>query len=91
MIDASHSNSEKKFKKQLDVIENICGQLEHGSRKIMGVMIESNLVEGNQPLEGNKELTYGQSVTDACIGWEDTAAAVDRLARAVRARRDWMR
>ena len=91
MIDASHSNSEKKYKKQLDVIENICGQLEKGSRKIMGVMIESNLVEGNQPLEGNANLTYGQSITDGCIGWEDTVKAIDKLAKAVRARRDWLR
>ena len=91
MIDASHSNSEKKYKKQLDVIENICGQLEKGSRKIMGVMIESNLVEGNQPLEGNPNLTYGQSITDGCIGWEDTVKAIDKLAKAVRARRDWLR
>lgn len=91
MIDASHSNSEKKYKKQLDVIENICGQLEKGSRKIMGVMIESNLVEGNQPLEGNSNLTYGQSITDGCIGWEDTVKAIDKLAKAVRARRDWLR
>ena len=91
MIDASHSNSEKKYKKQLDVIENICGQLEKGSRKIMGVMIESNLVEGNQPLEGTPNLTYGQSITDGCIGWEDTVKAIDKLAKAVRARRDWLR
>ena len=91
MIDASHSNSEKKYKKQLDVIENICGQLEKGSRKIMGVMIESNLVEGNQPLEGNTNLTYGQSITDGCISWEDTVKAIDKLAKAVRARRDWLR
>lgn len=91
MIDASHSNSEKKYKKQLDVIENICGQLEKGSRKIMGVMIESNLVEGNQPLEGNPNLIYGQSITDGCIGWEDTVKAIDKLAKAVRARRDWLR
>ena len=91
MIDASHSNSEKKYKKQLDVIENICGQLEKGSRKIMGVMIESNLVEGNQPLEGNPNLTYGQSITVGCIGWEDTVKAIDKLAKAVRARRDWLR
>ena len=69
MIDASHSNSEKKYKKQLDVIENICGQLEKGSRKIMGVMIESNLVEGNQPLEGNPNLTYGNRLlTDVLVG-----------------------
>ncbi len=91
MIDASHSNSEKKYKKQLDVIENICGQLEKGSRKIMGVMIESNLVEGNQPLEGNPNIPYGQSITDGCIGWEDTVKAIDKLAKAVRARRDWLR
>lgn len=89
MIDASHSNSEKKHKKQLDVIENICGQLAAGSKKIMGVMIESNLVEGNQPLVEGKELVYGQSITDACIGWEDTEIALEKLAKAVRDRRDW--
>lgn len=91
MIDASHSNSEKKHKKQLDVIQSICSQLEKGSSQIMGVMIESNLVEGNQPLEKGKELVYGQSITDACLGWEDTVSAIEQLAKAVRTRREWLR
>lgn len=90
MIDASHSNSHKKHKEQIDVVTNICEQIAEGSYRVMGVMIESNLVEGNQPLAPGKEkeLVYGQSITDACIGWDDTVKVISSLAHAVRDRRE---
>ena len=90
MIDASHSNSHKKHKEQIDVVDSICKQIGDGSYNIMGVMIESNLVEGNQPLVKGKEkeLKYGQSITDACIGWDDTVKVITSLAHAVRDRRE---
>lgn len=87
MIDASHSNSHKKHKEQMTVVERIAAQISGGSRQIMGVMIESNLIEGAQKIEAGKELVYGQSVTDACIGWEDTEKAILHLAHAARDRR----
>ena len=90
MIDANHSNSHKKHKEQIDVVDSICKQIGDGSYNIMGVMIESNLVEGNQPLVKGKEkeLKYGQSITDACIGWDDTVKVITSLAHAVRDRRE---
>ena len=87
MIDASHSNSHKKFKEQITVVNDICKQVSNGDSRIIGVMIESNLVEGNQKIDLEKGLVYGQSVTDACLGWEDTAVLLNNLARAVRDRR----
>ncbi len=89
MIDASHSNCHKKLDEQMAVIKDISHQISDGSYHIMGVMIESNLVEGNQPLiEGKEhELVYGKSITDPCIGWEDTVKAIQTLAHAVRERR----
>jgi 3-deoxy-7-phosphoheptulonate synthase len=87
MIDFSHANSSKQFKKQLDVARDVGAQLAAGEDRIFGVMIESHLKEGRQDLKPGKPLDYGVSVTDACIGWEDTLAALDILAEAVRARR----
>lgn len=89
MVDASHSNCHKKIDEQISVIENLASQISEGSHHIMGIMIESNLVEGNQTLiEGEAQnLTYGKSITDPCIGWEDTEKAMHTLARAVRERR----
>jgi 3-deoxy-7-phosphoheptulonate synthase len=87
MIDASHSNSEKKFKRQLLVADDVANQIRSGQTHIMGIMIESNLVEGNQPIGDISELVYGQSVTDACIGWDDTEKVLATLAEAVQARR----
>lgn len=86
MIDFSHANSIKQFKKQMTVAEDVCRQLEAGETGIIGVMVESNLVEGNQSAEC-RDLVYGQSVTDACIGWEDTENLLLQLAQAVRVRR----
>ncbi|AOV96272.1 3-deoxy-7-phosphoheptulonate synthase [Edwardsiella hoshinae] len=87
MIDFSHANSSKQFQRQMVVCEDVCGQLAAGERAIIGVMIESNLVEGNQSPDSGATLRYGQSVTDACIGWEDSERALRQLAQAVRARR----
>ncbi|MBJ7221640.1 MULTISPECIES: 3-deoxy-7-phosphoheptulonate synthase AroG [unclassified Brenneria] len=87
MIDFSHANSCKQFKKQMDVCEDVSGQIAQGEKAIIGVMVESHLVEGNQDLESNEPLVYGRSVTDACIGWEDTQALLRQLASAVRERR----
>jgi 3-deoxy-7-phosphoheptulonate synthase len=87
MIDTSHSNSEKDFKRQLIVARAIAGQIAEGDDRIMGVMIESHLKEGRQDLLPGKELCYGQSITDACIGWEDTVMLLEELAEAVRTRR----
>lgn len=87
MIDASHANSHKQCREQINVVHNICDQVADGSHSIMGVMIESNLVEGKQKPEPGKELIYGQSVTDACLGWDDSEKLLEDLARAVRDRR----
>ncbi len=83
MIDFSHANSAKQFKRQLDVGEDIATQIEAGNESIFGVMIESHINEGNQKVVEGQELQYGQSITDACIGWSDTELILDRLARAV--------
>jgi len=85
MIDASHGNSQKQFKKQLDVVENISQQISSGNKNIRGVMIESHLIEGNQKISDS--LTYGQSITDACIGWDDTLTCLQNLSDAVSKRR----
>ncbi len=87
MIDFSHGNSRKQFKLQLEVSDSVAEQLAKGEERIVGVMVESNLVEGRQDLLPDKPLTYGQSVTDACINWEDSEKVLDQLAAAVRARR----
>ncbi|MFT5520968.1 MAG: 3-deoxy-7-phosphoheptulonate synthase [Enterobacterales bacterium] len=83
MIDFSHANSEKKFKNQLKVCEDVCGQIRAGNSSIFGVMVESHLVEGNQKLVTGKTSVYGQSITDACIGWDDTEDLLAQLNSAV--------
>ncbi|MBB6055714.1 3-deoxy-7-phosphoheptulonate synthase AroG [Tolumonas osonensis] len=87
MIDFSHANSSKQFKKQMEVCADVCGQIASGNHHIMGVMVESHLVEGRQDLVEGQELICGQSITDACIGWDDTANLLRQLAVAVKARR----
>ncbi|AMG29183.1 3-deoxy-7-phosphoheptulonate synthase [Grimontia hollisae] len=87
MIDFSHANSSKQFKRQLVVGEDVANQIAGGNEAIFGVMIESNLVEGRQDLVDGKATTYGQSITDACIGWEDTEKVLNILADAVQERR----
>ncbi|EJD6477050.1 3-deoxy-7-phosphoheptulonate synthase AroG [Providencia rettgeri] len=87
MIDFSHANSCKKFEKQMEVATDVSEQIRNGDRSITGIMIESNLVEGNQNLESGEPLVYGKSVTDACIGWDDTEKVLRQLSDAVIARR----
>jgi 3-deoxy-7-phosphoheptulonate synthase len=86
VIDASHDNSGKDHERQLVAAGQIADQIADGKREIVGVMLESFLVAGRQEL-GQGELTYGQSITDACIDWDETLSLLDRLAAAVRARR----
>ncbi|TYG33830.1 3-deoxy-7-phosphoheptulonate synthase AroG [Lonepinella koalarum] len=87
MVDFSHANSRKQFKRQMDVCQSVSEQLAQGSKQIFGVMVESHLVEGRQDLVEGKSLTYGQSITDACIGWEDTEILLQQLSDAIVARR----
>src|SRR5690554_3266715 len=87
MIDASHANSDKDYRKQPLVIEDVCQQMEAGSDYIFGVMVESNLVAGRQDLVDGQPLTYGQSITDGCIDWDTSVAVLNRLAEAVKRRR----
>ncbi len=87
MIDFSHANSSKQFKKQMDVGADVCAQIAGGEKAIMGVMIESHLVEGNQNPDSGEPLVYGKSITDGCVGWDDTATLLRQLADAVRQRR----
>ena len=87
MVDFSHGNSRKQFKLQMEVCDSVAEQISGGEERIMGVMVESHLVEGRQDLSPDKPLTYGQSVTDACINWDDSVAVMEKLAAAVRARR----
>jgi 3-deoxy-7-phosphoheptulonate synthase len=81
MIDASHGNSQKKFKQQIPVVESISDQILDGNDNIKGVMIESHLNEGNQKI--SESLKYGQSITDACMGWEDTVMCLEMLSDVV--------
>ena len=85
MIDASHGNSQKIFKQQIPVVESICEQILNGNNNIRGVMIESHLNEGNQKI--SESLKYGQSITDACMGWEDTVNCLEMLSSAVEKKR----
>jgi 3-deoxy-7-phosphoheptulonate synthase len=87
MIDLSHANSSKQYQRQIDVGQDVMTQLRGGDRRVMGVMIESHLKAGRQDLCPGKPLEYGQSITDACIAWDDTEPLLRGLAEAVRARR----
>ena len=71
----------------MEVNDSICAQLAAGEDRIVGVMVESHLIEGRQDLSPDQPLTYGQSITDACINWADSLIVLDKLAAAVRARR----
>ncbi len=83
MVDCSHANSSKQHRKQLEVADDIARQMESGDQRVFGVMVESHLIEGRQ----DEPVTYGQSITDACLGWDDTETLLRRLARASAARR----
>ena len=87
MIDFSHANSEKKFENQMNVCTDVCQQIAAGDKAISGVMVESHLIEGRQDLKEGVAPTYGQSITDACIGWVDTEQLLAELSTAVLARR----
>jgi 3-deoxy-7-phosphoheptulonate synthase len=87
MVDFSHANSSKQFRRQLDVGRDVAGQLAAGERRIVGVMVESHINPGRQDLVPGKPLDYGVSITDACLGWADTVNLLDTLAEGVRARR----
>jgi len=87
MVDCSHANSRKQFKRQIDVGEDLAIQISAGNSTITGVMIESHLHEGRQDIVANEKPAFGISVTDACLGWEDSEALLHTLAKAVRKRR----
>ncbi|VAW52194.1 2-keto-3-deoxy-D-arabino-heptulosonate-7-phosphate synthase I alpha [hydrothermal vent metagenome] len=88
MVDCSHANSMKDYRRQVDVCDNVAAQVAGGENRIMGVMLESHLVEGRQDVISGQPLTYGQSITDACISWENTEICLRNLASAVRKRRN---
>ena len=87
MVDCSHANSQKNYKLQIDVAQDVAKQLVAGERRIIGMMIESHLNEGRQEHSPGITLNYGQSITDACLGWQDSVEVLNLLALAVRARR----
>jgi 3-deoxy-7-phosphoheptulonate synthase len=87
MIDASHGNSQKKPENQIVVARDVAEQLADGESRVFGMMIESHLVAGRQDLVAGRELTFGQSITDGCIAWEDTIGVLDTLAGGVAERR----
>ena len=91
MVDFSHANSSKQHKKQIEVAKDIAGQISGGSRQVFGVMVESHLHEGAQKFTPGKDdvaaLEYGKSITDACIGWDDSEEVLKVLSDAVKARR----
>jgi len=87
MIDCSHANSNKDYRRQSIVCRDVAGQIAKGDRRIFGVMLESNLVAGAQKLVAGQPLVYGQSITDACLGWDETLPLLRELAGAVRSAR----
>ena len=91
MIDLSHANSNKQHERQVSVAASVAEQIASGNRKVFGVMVESHLQPGAQKFTAGKDdpaqLAYGQSITDACLGWDDSAEVLNTLAQAVRARR----
>ena len=87
MIDFSHANSSKQYQKQVEVAADVAGQIGRGDDRIIGIMVESHLNPGRQDLVPGEALARGVSITDACIGWDDTERVLDTLAQGVRARR----
>ncbi|KHF25160.1 3-deoxy-7-phosphoheptulonate synthase AroG [Solemya velum gill symbiont] len=88
MVDFSHANSKKQHERQVDVGNDVAGQVSRGDKRIIGAMIESHLVGGRQDHKPDVELIYGQSITDACLAWDDTKPLLYTLAEAVRERRN---
>lgn len=91
MVDCSHANSNKQHERQKDVARDIAAQIAGGSSSVFGVMVEGHLVGGAQKFTPGKDevcdLTYGQSITDACLGWDDSLATLQELSQAVGQRR----
>jgi 3-deoxy-7-phosphoheptulonate synthase len=91
MVDCSHANSSKEHEKQVEVARDVAAQIANGSRSVFGVMVESHLNAGAQKFTPGKDdsaaLDYGKSITDACLGWDDSLLALDVLSTAVQARR----
>ena len=91
MVDCSHANSSKRHEKQLDVARDIAEQIAGGSKSVFGVMIESHLRAGSQKFTAGKDdssrLEYGKSITDACLGWDESCASLELLSQAVKLRR----
>jgi 3-deoxy-7-phosphoheptulonate synthase len=91
MVDCSHANSSKQHEKQLEVARDIATQISAGSRQVFGVMVESHLHAGAQKFTPGKDkiekLEYGKSITDACLGWDDSLTCLEALSQAVAARR----
>jgi 3-deoxy-7-phosphoheptulonate synthase len=87
MIDCSHANSQKDHTRQAVVLRDVAAQVASGEKRVIGLMIESSLVAGSQPLKKGQPLTYGQSITDPCIGWDETYGLLKELAVAVKAGR----
>jgi 3-deoxy-7-phosphoheptulonate synthase len=92
MVDCSHANSAKLHARQVDVARDVAAQLAAGSRCVFGVMVESHLLAGAQKFAAGKDdpatLVYGQSITDACLGWDDSVRTLELLSEAVEARRE---
>ncbi|EOV8960619.1 3-deoxy-7-phosphoheptulonate synthase [Cronobacter turicensis] len=86
VVDFSHGNCQKQHRRQLDVCDDICEQIRAGSTALAGVMVESFIVEGTQKITPGTPLTYGQSITDPCLGWDDSETLLERLAQAVESR-----
>jgi len=91
MVDCSHANSSKQHQRQIDVARDVAEQMKAGSTSVFGLMVESHLVAGAQKFTPGKndptQLAYGQSITDACIGWDDSLGVLQVLSDAVKARR----
>ena len=87
MIDFSHANCQKKYERQLHVAQDVANQIANGDNRIIGAMAESHLIAGRQDVEENKPLVFGQSITDACLGWDDSVTLLSELAVAVQRRR----
>jgi 3-deoxy-7-phosphoheptulonate synthase len=87
MVDCSHANAARQHRRQIDVAADIAAQIGRGERRIVGTMVESHLVEGRQEPLAGQPLRFGQSITDACLGWEDSAQVLQVLADAIKKRR----
>jgi 3-deoxy-7-phosphoheptulonate synthase len=92
MVDCSHANSSKQYEKQVDVARDIAAQVAAGSHRVFGLMVESHLHAGAQKFTAGKDdaaaLEYGKSITDACLGWDDSLSVLETLSAAVLARRE---